>query len=171
MSGAYSLLPALPSPPEGVPIPATRIGLWFRRAVLTHITPEPSDLPGRIAIGSVLVPKLLGLFLPPFGTPFWDVHNQFFHFYVRLWGPLALLTIVGGLTTRSRSARALGIVNIASLALMSAAHRYGVPLSLFTGLAGTVLPAATTVALGIWLIRGLRRRLDRGESNAPELLP
>ncbi len=162
MSGAYSLSPALPSPPAGVPAAAGTLGLRLRRAMLAHITPEPSDLPGRIAVAAVLGPSLLGCFLPAFGTPFWAVHNQLFQAYMSLWAPLTFATIFGGLASRSRTARALAILSVATLAVVSGATRLGVPLPLMASLVGWVLPAATKATLGIWVVRALRRRLDPG---------
>ncbi len=115
MPGTYSLSPALPSPSSGVPVPVSRVALWFRRAILTHITPEASDLPGRI---------------------------------------------VGGLLSRSRSAGALGVLTLTTLALVSAATHFGLSVPLLGSLIGWILPSATQVILGIWAVRAVRRRFD-----------
>jgi hypothetical protein len=135
----------------------------LREAILVHITAEPSDLPGRIAVGASLFPRLGGWFLPPFGTEFWGIHNQLFHGFMDLWIPLTWMIIFGGLLSRSRSAKALGILAIASLAMFSGAIRFGIPLQVFTSLTGWILHDGGTVILGIWGVRTLRRWLARGE--------
>jgi hypothetical protein len=110
----------------------------------------------------MLVPQVLALFLPGPETAFWGEHNQLFALFIRTWAPLTWVTIFSGLITRSRSAKLLSIMTLATFALLSAADRFGLPSSLVTGLIGFVLPAVAKVALGLWFVRALRRWFASG---------
>lgn len=150
---------ALPSPPHGVEAVRVRTSLAIRRFLVRHIAAEPSDLPARVTIGTVVCTKLSLLVNTLLGMPFLMQHPALLWLSMRVLWPLSLILLTTGLLSQSRSARFIStVMTSAVLVGLIALGNLGLP----TAVAATVIQlaqAASTAALGVWLARSIRRRV------------
>ncbi len=154
---------ALPSPPHGITLSLGGLPARLRRLVLRHVTPEPSDLPGRIAIGAAVtahLPTIAGVVL---GHPVFAGDPALFLRFMPAYLALMVASLTGGLASESRSARALSWAMTAALATASAVVTWlpGPRVLEFMPVLAGGFEAAAWGAIGIWLARALRRRLAR----------
>ena len=153
---------ALPSPPHGAPAFAHRGRAWLRRLVTSAITAEPTDAPARLAVGASVAAALPGFLGTLLGHPDFLLQNPvLLHASMTFWPVIPALQMTA-LLSRSPTARflaATGTVAIASLAFL--VPQFGTPPLLAIG--AWLYHTAITTALGLWLVRGLRRWLVRND--------
>jgi hypothetical protein len=127
-----------------------------RRVLTALIAPEPADPSGHLTVAATLVALLPGAFSAVLGGTLFVPTTLLFHLWMRLWPALGAIGLVCGFTSRSRTARAMSVINLTYGAVALLVGRLSLE-PLVSEAASWGYKAALASAVGVWLVRSLRR--------------